>query len=635
MLTRLVKSGRVWRWAALMIGVAVGSADGAETIQPQTQLINEELAKAWKAADLKPSKKATDFEFVRRAFIDIIGRIPTVEEVRDFTEGSPNRTKLIHRLLYERDYKPRFSERVNPKDPKSVVSYDYAAEHARHFSNLWTVWLMTRGGVADVYHDQMALWLEEQFLKNTPWNEIVRQLLTATGKTNENGAVAFVMAHLGEQVPRDKQMEDGRFDAIPITSRVTRLFLGIQTNCIQCHDHPFNTEWKQDNFWGVNAFFRQVERDGTPAPAESAQGKKKMVANPVGLRDNPELNKSGRIFFERRSGIVTAAKPNFLPDLKELESEGSVPKRPIPPGSSKTRREHLAEYIVKHDNFAKAYVNRLWAHFFGRGLNELPAADDFGAHNKVVHPELLNRLAEEFIKYGYDTKKLIEWICNSDAYSLSYQANGLPDGKGGNAKDEAAPYFTRMMLKAMSPEVLFESLEVATRLDAAPDKDAKKAKREAWLAKLTRNFGDDEGNEVTFNGTIIQALLMMNGPELNSEISRKDGTSAIDKAMNKHRTGAGYNEWGVVSELYLMALARRPSDTIMVSIPRRDPKTGQEIIDRKTGKPVIGATMSEAAFLRNQIAELRKRARGPQDYRAFFEDLFWSLLNTNEFILNH
>jgi hypothetical protein len=627
---------RTFAFALSGIFLAAGSAFSADAIQPQTQTINEEIAKGWKTADLKPSKKASDYEFVRRAYIDIVGRIPTAEEVRDFTEGGNNRPKLIHRLLYEKDYKPKFSERTNPKDPKTVISYDYAAEYATNFANLWSVWLMTRGGVASVYHEAMDLWLEEQFVKNTPWNEMVKQLLTATGKTNENGAVAFIMSHMGEAVPRDKQMEDGRFDAVPITSRVTRLFLGIQTNCIQCHDHPFNPEWKQDNYWGVNSFFRQVERDGIPAVAESLQGKKKQTALPIGLRDNSELNKTGRIFFERRSGIVTAAKPNFLPNLAELEKEGAIPKRAIPVNGNKSRREYLADFIVQHDNFAKAYVNRMWGHFFGRGMNELPAADDFGGHNKVVHPELLNRLAEDFARYGYDTKKLIEWICDSDAYSLTYQSNGLPEGKGGNAKDEALPYFTRMPLKSMSPEVLFESLEVATRLDMAPDKDAKKAKKEVWMAKLTRNFGDDEGNEVTFNGTIIQALLMMNGPELNSEISRKDGTSAVDKAMAKyHGTGNSYNEMGIVNELYLMALARKPSSTILVTLPQRDPKTGKELIDPKTGKPRVGGTITEAAFLGNQVSEMKKRARNPQDYKAFFEDVYWSLLNTNEFILNH
>jgi hypothetical protein len=623
--------------AAVVFAFSASVTSAADGPPIQSQLINEELSKAWKAAELKPSKKASDYEFVRRVFIDIVGRIPTAEEVKDFVDADQakdKRAKLIHRLLFEKEYKPKYIERTNPKDPKSVITYDYAAEYARNLSNIWGVWLMTRGGVAEVYHESMELWLEDHFAKNTRWDEMVRQLITASGKTNDNGATAFVMAHLGEAVPRDKQSEDGRFDAVPITSRVTRLFLGIQTNCIQCHDHPFNPEWKQDNFWGVNAFFRQVEREGTPAPREGLQGKKKMTALPVALRDNSELNKGTRIFFERRNGIVVSTRANFLPHLAELEKEGAIPKRAIPADSPKSRREHLADFIIQHDNFAKAYVNRMWAHFFGRGMNELPAADDFGGHNKVVHPELLNRLAEEFIKYEYDPKKLIEWICNSDAYNLTYQANGLPDAKGGNAKDEAAPYFTRMALKSMSPEVLFESLEVATRLDMAPDKDAKKAKKDAWMARLSRNFGDDEGNEVTFNGTIIQALLMMNGQEINAEISRGDGTSAVEKAMNKHRTASGYSEMGVINELYLMALARKPSTQVTVSLPAKDPRTGKDRLDAK-GKPIMTGLISEADYLAKQVTDLKRRGPNQQQYKAFFEDVFWSLLNTSEFILNH
>lgn len=598
-------------------------------VPAQSKIINEELEKAWKANDIKPSKRANDFEFVRRAYIDIIGRIPTAEECRDFAEadsGADKRARLVERLLNAKDYRPKISERVNPKDSKSIVTYDYATEYARHFSNIWGVWLMTRGGVAEMYHESMEIWLEEQFYKNAPWDQMVKQLITATGKTNENGAAAFVMAHLGETVPAAKQSEDGRFDAIPITSRVTRLFLGVQTNCIQCHDHPFNPEWKQDNFWNTNIFFRQVERDGTPALREGNGGKKKMVATPVGLRDNPELNKDGRLFFERRSGIVTAAKPNFLPNLADFEKEGTIPRRGIPSSSaSKSRREVLADYMIKHDNFAKAFVNRMFGHFFGRGMNEMAVTDDFGGHNKVVHPDLLQKLGDEFISSGYDIKKLISWICNSDAYSLSYQANAIK-GKGSNATDEAGPYLSRMGLKSMSPEVLFESLETALRLDASPDKDAKKEKRERWMAKLTNNFGDDEGNEVTFNGTIIQALLMMNGPELNSEVSRKDGTSAVDKAMNRHKAGGGWNEMGVITDLYMMALSRRPSSTITVTVPRTDPKTG---------KVLSTTTSNEVAFLTEQVGALKRRSRGAADHKAFFEDILWSLLNTSEFILNH
>src|SRR5262245_27217011 len=141
---------------AAAVGVLAVPASAADVVSPQTQLINDELAKASKAGDLRPSKRASDYEFVRRAFIDIVGRIPTPEEVRDFAEadGSANkRARLIQRLLYEKEYKPKFAERTNPKDPKSVIAYDYASEYARHFTNIWSVWLMTRGGVAEVYQE--------------------------------------------------------------------------------------------------------------------------------------------------------------------------------------------------------------------------------------------------------------------------------------------------------------------------------------------------------------------------------------------------------------------------------------------------------------------------------------------------
>src|SRR5262249_5633664 len=156
------------------------------------------------------------------------------------------------------------------------------------------------------------------------------------------------------------------------------------------------------------------------------------------------------------------------------------------------------------------------AHFFGRGLNEQATPDDFGDHNKLVHPELLDKLAKDFATYGrYDLKQLITWICNSRPYQLSCVANDT------NGKPEHEVFFSRMLLKNMSPEQLFGSLSVALyplKDGGTESVEAKKKKREDFQAKLVRNFGDDEGNEVSFNGTVVQALLMMNGSELNSEL---------------------------------------------------------------------------------------------------------------------
>jgi hypothetical protein len=505
---------------------------------------------------------------------------------------------------------------------------DYTEEYARNWANIWGVWLMTRGGVHNVYHEQMKVWLEEQFVRNTPHDELVTKLLTATGESNRNQAVNFVASQLGESNPPDKRITDGPFEAFPVTARVTRLFLGIQVQCTQCHDHPFNPEWRQDSFWGVNAFFRQVSRDKTPTPA-GGTGKKKMEAVALSIADDSNLNPSKGILFELRSGTLKTIQPTFLPDLADIGADNPSKKaKRIPAGSEgRTRRQILADYVVSHDNFAKAYVNRVWAHLFGHGLNE-QGFDDFGGHNKVLHPELLNRLAEEFVKYKYDSKALIEWICCSDAYNLSHVANDT------NKDPKFDPLFSRMLLKSMSPEVLFESLMEATRAEYS--REDKASLREELLGKLVRNFGDDEGNEVTFNGTIVQALMLMNGKELNAEIARK-ATGTVDRALAKYARGKGaVDEKAVLDEVYLSALGRRPSGatTIDNKIVKIDPRTKKETMVS------VGKT-SEAQFLAKELTEAKAKmpadyARDPMAfYKAFYEDVFWSLLNTSEFILNH
>src|SRR5581483_7122196 len=130
---------------------------------------------------------------------------------------------------------------------------------------------------------------------------------TATGKTNDNGAVNFVLAHLGAEF-KGRETEEGRFEAVPVTSRTTRLFLGIQTQCTQCHDHPLNTG-KQSEFWGVNAFFRQVSRGGTPP---NPNNPRMMTATQLTLGDNPSYNPNGIVFYERRNGQTLPTKPTFL-----------------------------------------------------------------------------------------------------------------------------------------------------------------------------------------------------------------------------------------------------------------------------------------------------------------------------------
>jgi len=621
--------------AAVILGIA-GQHASAQTLTPQAEKINELIREGYKKADIKkPADKCSDTEFIRRAFIDIIGRIATVEEVIDFEKDAATnkRIKLVKRLLHEEKFTPKASGR-------SSVAFDYNSEYAEHWANLWGVWLMTRS-THPLYRDQMQMWLEIEFLKNTNHKELASKLLTATGRSNENAAVNFIIHHLGEPVPAEESAKLGKFDAVPITSRVTRLFLGLQTQCTQCHDHPFNKEWMQSDFWGVNAFFRQTLRDRTMTPAPGT-GQRMVEPVQVELSDDKSQNPIGLVLYERRDGKRMASKPNFLKDLAQAE-KGEVSGKTLSGSDTggKSRREVMSEFVTKHDNIARAYVNRIWGHFFGRGLNKDATVDDFGSHNDVIHPDLQNYLAEEFIKYNYDQKALMEWITTSEAYSLSHVGN----------KEYTDPkydaYFARMSLKAMSPEVLFEAITVAAKSDLRGTPEQRKQFRSDFTSKLVRNFGDDEGNELSFNGTVVQALLLMNGREINDQVS--GGGKGIAPAKVKGAKGKGgattlggvssiagvVNAMGsppkIYDELFLMALNRHPTPIEIGKLEQV--RNGQAPVTLGSAAPPATTSKKGPTPKAGSNVKLAPGA-GPTDV-AFYQDVFWALLNTNEFILNH
>ncbi len=245
--------------------------------------------------------------------------------------------------------------------------------------------------------------------------------------------------------------------------------------------------------------------------------------------------------------------------------------------------------------FAKAYVNRMWGVFMGRGF--VNPVDDFNDQNQPSMPDLLNELAVRFKNYGYDQKELIRWICNSEAYNLSCVANSTNDSQ------DKEVLFSRMVLKSMSPEQLFDSLVTATKAEVGENKEAKKKAKETWLETLIGNFGDDEGNEVNFNGTVVQALLMMNGGDINEAIDRPDkGTVAL--AMKKH----GNRPAAVIKELFLATLNRDPT-----------PKEVATVIAQFRFSP---------SRYKLQVGDMAKPERK-------YQDLLWALVNSNEFLLNH
>ncbi len=514
------------------------------------KIINQHLTDSWKAQKVQPAKFADDYEFIRRASLDIIGRIATPEEIKKYMshDAPTRRSMLIEDLLAHEDF------------PK-------------HWATLFTNWLLTRAGTfgRGKYHQDTQTWLEDKFASNTPYQQLVKELIVSKGDNDKNPAVNFYLAHLGEGVPAAKREQEGQFEMVPITSRITRLFLGVQTQCAQCHDHPFNPSVKQKDFWGINAFLRQVERKGTP-PADD---NRRMQSMPVlSISDNGKINSDAMVLYEKRNGVILPTKATFLDGTK------------LDPESSRGRREQLAEFVTNHDNFPKATVNRIWSVFFGRGFTN--PVDDFNEQNQPSNPELLDEMSKRFKHYGYDLKRLIRWIANSHAYHLSYAGNRTND------KVETEALFSRMPLKSLSPEQMFESLMVATGSAQSETKDNRRALREAWLNKLVSNFGDDEGNEVNFNGTVVQALLMMNGREINDAITRKD-KGTVAKAMK-----SSSNSQQVINDLFLATYNR----------------------------PAKAAEIKKIA----QALPMRTREKDPM---APYQDVFWALLNSNEFLLNH
>ena len=589
--------------------------------QPQVNKINELIKEKWLANHINPSPRCSDYEFIRRASLDLAGRIATEVEIKAYMAQpvETRRSWLIEKLIAS----PEFGE---------------------NFANVWTVMMLTRTGSIKDYQEMMRDWLTEKFnsdlgpdKKMADWSQIVTEILTATGKDNDNAAVTYIAHHIGEEIKEsDKKNgrasdaelhQNGRWDMIPVTSRTTRLFLGVRTQCVQCHDHPFNGDLMQEDFWGINAFFRQT--DVSQRPTMMMAQKKKKGEGPkavhVEVHDNTAYNEKGLVSYERRSAVV------FLTGMK---FDGTR-KKEIPTGS--TRRAELAKLVTKSPYFAKVFVNRTWAHFLGKSFTR-DAADDFGDHNPVTNPELLDYLSEEFSKnYGHSPKDLARWICNSQAYGLSSKTNATNDSvaRDGDERTGSELFFPRVVSKTMSPEQLFDSLMTATaghvmnqqahmvkgkkgaeKTDKSDEakagsdaKDLYRQKREKWLDSLVLNFGNDEGDEATFSGTVVQALLLINGKAINAAINNNEtGTVA---AVNREKG---------------LALSKTAVDTLYLAALNR-PCTTEE----------FGRISNPGIYAYHIPATLKTAARpGTNQFnQAYYQDIFWALLNSSEFILNH
>ncbi len=510
--------------------------------------IDRELASGWESAGATPASVANDGEWLRRAALDLSGQIPTLEVLEEFTsDPSPYKRAL-------------FVERMLSDDL-----------FAQHFTTVWANQLVGRSSESAHERHGIERFLGKQFRQNRPWNETVAELIAAEGTVRENGASGFLLAHLNDQ-------------AVPATAITARLFLGEQVQCTQCHNHPFN-EWRQEQFWKLNAFFQQAKiKVRTLTDASGKSRKEPALVN---------ASIGGPTYFENRRGVMQATYPAFDDE-------------PVDPGPDTNRRRKLADLLSEGDDtqLARAFVNRMWAHFFGYGFSN--PVDDMGPHHPPSYPQVLDRLSREFVAADYDIRQLVRWITTTRAYHLSSRLGDVDvDGDGvriAAAATDDATLFCRVPAKPLTPEQVFASLQVATWGEAhSSDVAGRRKEQETWVQQFFEVLENEEDGEVsTFGGSITQALTMMNGPLLTAAIRDEPGT-----VFHQFLT-ARMDDEERIRMLCRVALSRDPSPTEMSRFRR-----------------IVGQARS--------VRDRDPRAAVNESLR----DIYWAYLNSGEFLTNH
>ncbi|MEM8865984.1 MAG: DUF1549 and DUF1553 domain-containing protein [Planctomycetota bacterium] len=546
------------------LAATASGSEASDSSPSQVALINREIAAAWADQRLSPSPTATDGEWCRRVYLDVLGRIPTVDELKQFVSdrSRDKRRELVDRLLGD----------------------EYQAEYARNFTTIWTNLLIGRTGGANrqslANREGMQQYLREAFLRNKPIDQLMQELVTATGSCRPgdadfNGAANFLA---------DKMAENG----IQATAVTAKVFLGTAVQCTQCHNHPFN-EYRQNQFWELNAFFRQTRVERLPTEGINRRVARILDRDFAGEGGDPT---KAELYYELRNGKLRVAYPVFIDgaSLAEKYAERGEDFGDSGYLSDVHRRQELAELIRESPEFPRAIVNRVWGQFLGYGFTK--PVDDMGPHNAPSHPELLDELAKAFRESSFDLKQLVRWVTLSKPYSLSSRATRRND------EDDPAlgvsPMYSHFYIRQMTAEQLYESLLVATAADESVDEADRERTKQRWLAQFNTAFGNDENGEATtFNGSIPQALMLMNGELIRRATSSGDGSMLFRVAWDQDLSNAEK-----IRTLYLAGLSRPPG--------RDELKVCNQLLAARQGN------VTEA-----------------------LQDIWWAVLNSNEFIFNH
>ena len=447
-----------------------------------------------KVLAIPPSPLADDATFLRRVSIDVSGTLPTEEQVRAFLADTDpaKRDKLVDRLLDSPDY-------------------------ADYFANKWNLVLRNKNRAPD---DSSATygfyqWIWSNLYENKPYDQIVREVLTASGDSTTNPAVVWYR----EVDENNEQVEDA-----------AQLFLGLRIQCARCHHHPFE-KWSQNDYYGFSAFFTRV-------------GKKNLF--------EPGMTKASRdkrVFHN--DGVAAATNPRNGQSLKPT-GLGS-PALEIAP--ERDPRHFLADWMADKNNpfFAKSVVNRYWKHFFDRGIVE--PEDDMRETNPPSNPELLNKLAAGFIDSGFNLKWLVKAITSSNTYQLSSLPNDY------NLKDKQN--FSRYYPKRLTAEVLYDGFHRVTNTtqnfgSLPPGTKAVQLPDASIGPYFLKVFGQPQGDtacecERSQEANLAQSLHLLKSSEVQDKIANASGR-ATTMANDKVRT---HEE--KVKEMYRWVYSRDPN----------------------------------------------------------------------------
>ena len=559
------------RVVPVRLTVPLSDASVDHSKQPRRSFIDDEILKKLTNLRLPVSHEAADAQFLRRVSLDLTGRLPTPKEIESFLADSAKdkRAQTIDRLL------------------KSDAFTDYWTFQFAKLLRIRSAPKDSQGALT--YHR----WLRERIKRGTGYDRIARTLLAATGDSHAYGPANFY-----------RTTPDAREQA----EFVSELFMGARLRCANCHNHPLD-QWTQDDYHGFAAIFAKVKtgrvisigpsgevthpRTGEPAVPRIPGVRFLTVKNPKSEIRNPKQFQNTKFESGKRARHRRFEHSDF-----EFVSDFEIRASDLRPDG----RVEFAKWLTAPGNpyFAKAIVNRLWKAMMGRGLVE--PADDLRTTNPATHPELLNRLATDFEKHGYDLRHTLSMIANSAAYARGVSDSSLRTNQGNAIIQSDDRYYSRRIVRELEPELLVDAVCDVTGVsekfgDTKPGTravnlvDSRTASKTLdTLGRCDRNASCESGG--TTGGGLTAKLHWINGPFLNQKISSKTGR------LHQLLT-AGKPNREIVTEFYQRALGRKPN-------------------------------AKELTFWQQQLGKSKTAA----DRQQAVEDFLWSLLSCREFRSN-